>query len=100
MRFSLETFSFVVGFITATVFWWLMARMRPLWAEIRENWKTSREEAKARRATGVEENHRRSTFRRAQGSTWAGMRVMIPIRLAAAMLNTPAMSAKAQTGVL
>ena len=67
MRFSLETFSFVVGFITATLFWWLMGRMRPLWGEIRENWKTSREEAKARRSTGVEDNHRRATFRRAQG---------------------------------
>jgi len=67
MQFNLEFFSFVVGFITATVFWWLMGRMRPLWGELRENWRTSREEAKARRSTGVEENHRRTTFRRAQG---------------------------------
>ncbi len=41
--------------------------MRPLWAEIRENWRISREAAKARRSSGVEENHRRSTLRRAQG---------------------------------
>ena len=67
MQFNLELFSFVVGFITATVFWWLMVRMRPLWGELRENWRTSREEAKARRSSGVEENHRRTTFRRAQG---------------------------------
>jgi HEAT repeat protein len=67
MQFSLQAFSFIVGFITATVFWWLMGHMRPLWGEIRENWRTSREEAKARRATGVEENHRRTTLRRAQG---------------------------------
>ena len=67
MRFALETFSFVVGFITATIFWWLMGRIRPLWGEIRENWREGREAAKARRSTGVEENHRRSTFRRAQG---------------------------------
>ncbi len=65
--FSLETFSFLVGFITATIFWWLMGRMRPLWSEIRANWAQNREEAKARRSTGVEENHRRITLRRAQG---------------------------------
>ena len=65
--FSLETFSFLVGFITATIFWWLMGRMRPLWSEIRANWAKNREEAKARRSTGVEENHRRITLRRAQG---------------------------------
>ena len=62
MRFNLETFSFVIGFITATVFWWLMGRMRPLWAEIRENWKTSREEAQARRSTGVRTRPRTSRF--------------------------------------
>jgi len=67
MRFSLEAFSFFIGFITGAVFWWLMGRMRPLWEEIRENWRTSREEAKARRSTGVEDNYRRATIRRAQG---------------------------------
>ncbi len=67
MRFSLDAFSYFIGFITGAVFWWLMGRMRPLFGEIRENWKTSREEAKARRSTGVEDNYRRATFRRAQG---------------------------------
>ena len=65
--FALETFSFLIGFITATIFWWLMGRMRPLWGEIRASWTKNREEAKARRSTGVEENHRRTTLRRAQG---------------------------------
>ena len=65
--FSLETFSFLVGFITATIFWWLLGRMRPLWGELRTNWAKNREEAKARRSTGVDENHRRTTLRRAQG---------------------------------
>jgi HEAT repeat protein len=41
--------------------------MRPLWSEIRANWEKNREEAQARRSTGVEENHRRTMFRRAQG---------------------------------
>jgi len=65
--FALETFSFLVGFVTASIFWWLLGRMRPLWEEIRNNWTKNREDAKARRATGVEENHRRTTLRRAQG---------------------------------
>ena len=64
---ELETFSFLVGFITATIFWVLLGRMRPLWGELRAGWDKNREEAKARRSTGVEENHRRTTFRRAQG---------------------------------
>ena len=67
MSFALDTFSFLVGFVTATVFWWLVGRMKPLWAEIRESWRQSREEAQLRRATGVEENYRRTTLRRAQG---------------------------------
>jgi HEAT repeat protein len=67
MPFSGPTFSFILGFITASVFWWLMGRMRPLGEEIRENWRASREAAKARRSSGVEENHRRNTLRRAQG---------------------------------
>jgi HEAT repeat protein len=67
MPFSGPTFTFILGFLTATVFWWLMGRMRPLLGEIRENWRVSREEAKARRSSGVEENHRRTTLRRAQG---------------------------------
>jgi hypothetical protein len=67
MSLSGSTFSFILGFITATIFWWLMGHIRPLWGELRENWRVSREEAKARRSTGVEENHRRNTLRRAQG---------------------------------
>ena len=64
---SLQPFSFLVGFITAIIFWSLVGRMRPLWGEIRAGWQKNREEAKARRSTSVEENHRRTTLRRAQG---------------------------------
>jgi len=59
--------AFLVGFITATIFWWLVERLRPLWSEIKAGARKSQEEARARRSTGVEENHRRSTLRRAQG---------------------------------
>ncbi len=84
MQFSLQAFSFIVGFITATVFWWLMGHMRPLWGEIRENWRTSREEAKARRSMGVEENHRRTTLRRAQG-----MHLAAPLFALDEIIETP-----------
>lgn len=84
MQFSIQAFSFFVGFITATIFWWLMGHMRPLWEEIRENWRTGREEAKARRSTGVEENHRRTTLRRAQG-----MHLAAPLFALDEIIETP-----------
>lgn len=82
--FELETFSFLVGFITATIFWMLLGRMRPLWDEIRAGWEKNREEAKARRSTGVEENHRRTTFRRAQG-----MHLAAPLFALDEIIETP-----------
>ena len=62
MNFSLDALSFVIGFITASVFWWLVSHARPLLAEISENAKNQREEAQTRRTSSVEENHRRITF--------------------------------------
>jgi HEAT repeat protein len=67
MSFAIDVFSFAVGFITASVFWWLMGKARPLLGELKENLIAQREEAQARRSSGVEENHRRITLRRAQG---------------------------------
>ncbi len=84
MQFSLQAFSFIVGFITATIFWWLMGHMRPLLGDIRENWRIGREEAKARRSTGVEENHRRTTLRRAQG-----MHLAAPLFALDEIIETP-----------
>ncbi|NJN80523.1 MAG: hypothetical protein HC797_08655, partial [Anaerolineales bacterium] len=65
--FALDPISFLVGFITATVFWFIVSRARPLMEELRENIKARREETQARRTTSIEENHRRATLRRAQG---------------------------------
>ncbi|HEY9151314.1 MAG TPA: HEAT repeat domain-containing protein [Anaerolineales bacterium] len=65
--FSLDALSFAIGFITASIFWWLVGRARPLWAEIRQNIQKQQEEARARQTSSVEENHRRLTLRRAQG---------------------------------
>ncbi len=66
-NFSLEPFSFFTGFIAATIFWWILARARPLWNEIRAGLAEQREAAQARKTNSTEENHRRVTLRRAQG---------------------------------
>ena len=65
--FSLDLLSFAIGFVTASVFWWLVGRARPLWKEITENARKQREEAQAQHTSNVEENHRRGTLRRAEG---------------------------------
>ena len=59
--------SFVIGFITGVLFTWLLSRVRPLLAQIREGAKERREAAQVRRTSGLEDNHRRITLRRAQG---------------------------------
>ena len=66
-RFAIDPFSFFVGFITASVFWLLVSRARPLWNELRANLQEQREVAQTRKSSSVEENHRRITLRRAQG---------------------------------
>ncbi|NOT03752.1 MAG: NACHT domain-containing protein [Anaerolineales bacterium] len=66
-RFAIDPFSFFIGFITASVFWLLVSRARPLWHELRTNLKEQREVAQTRKSSSVEENHRRITLRRAQG---------------------------------
>lgn len=65
--YQIEPVSFVIGFITATIFWWLIARARPLLAETRQAIKERNEAAQLHRSSDVEDNHRRFTLRRAQG---------------------------------
>lgn len=65
--FTIDPFSFAIGFITAGVLWWLVGKARPLWSEMQESLKEQREVSQSRRTSGVEENHRRITLRRAQG---------------------------------
>ena len=59
--------SFALGFVFGMAFLWLMGRVQPLFKQIRENMKEQREAAQVRRASGLEDNHRRITLRRAQG---------------------------------
>jgi HEAT repeat protein len=65
--FKLYPFSFVVGFAFGIFFYWLMGRVRPLLEQLRESAKEQREAAQVRRTSGLEDNHRRLTLRRAQG---------------------------------
>src|SRR5688572_29331958 len=64
--FALQPFSFFVGFLTASLFWFIVARMRPIWEEMRAGAKENREVVQSRKTSSVEENHRRVTLRRAQ----------------------------------
>lgn len=65
--YHLYPFSLIVGFIIGIVFYWMAGHARPLLLQIRENAKARQEEAKTRRTSGLEDNHRRLTLRRAQG---------------------------------
>jgi len=63
----IDPLSFGIGFAIGIAFVWLLGRARPLFNQIRENAKESREAAQVRRTSGLEDNHRRLTLRRAQG---------------------------------
>ncbi|HAV75939.1 MAG TPA: hypothetical protein DCX53_01150, partial [Anaerolineae bacterium] len=57
----------VIGYVLGILSVFLYGRARPLLKQIRENARASREEARIRRTSGLEDNHRRLTLRRAQG---------------------------------
>ena len=63
----MDPVSFGIGFAAGILFTWLLSRVRPLLVQIRENAKERREAAQVRRTSGLEDNHRRITLRRAQG---------------------------------
>src|SRR5688500_10064210 len=63
----LDLFSFVVGFGVGILFVWLIGRVRPLLRQMGETRQEQREAARTRRTSGLEDNHRRATLRRAQG---------------------------------
>ena len=66
MRF-LDPISFAIGFAVGILITWLIGRARPLLQQMREGWKEQRQAAQTRRTSGLEDNHRRLTLRRAQG---------------------------------
>lgn len=63
----LDPLSFGVGFAVGMLFAWLLSRARPLLSQIRQNAKEQRQAAQTRRTSGLEDNFRRGTLRRAQG---------------------------------
>ncbi len=63
----MDLLSFAVGFVAGVLFTWLLSRIRPLLIQLRENVKEQRQVAQTRRASGLENNFRRVTLRRAQG---------------------------------
>lgn len=72
MRFrlpSIDDFSFWLGFILATVFWWVIALIRPALQQMAENARAKRAEKKerARSVNLIEEHYRQALLLRAQG---------------------------------
>lgn len=63
----IDPLSFGIGFITALLLAFIYGRIKPAMQEWRADWRERREENAAKRASGVEDNHRRVTLRRAQG---------------------------------
>lgn len=66
-NFSVDAISFWIGFIAASAFWFMVRAARPLIQQIRENWQESRQEAAMRNAAGVEDAHRQTVLKIAQG---------------------------------
>lgn len=84
----LDALSFWLGFVAASLFWWLVARARPLLRELRAEMRARREASRSRSTSSVEEDHRRKMHRRAQGMHLAAPlfsldEVLIPPRLLA-----------------
>jgi HEAT repeat protein len=63
----LDPLSFALGFAFGILAVILFGRARPLLKQIRQSAAERRDEAKVRRTSGLEDNHRRLTLRRAQG---------------------------------
>ncbi len=66
-EFPPHPFSFLFGFVVGILFVWLLGRARPVWKQVRQGAQEKHEAAQVRRTSGLEDNHRRITLRRAQG---------------------------------
>ncbi len=93
MRFRLpriDEFSFWLGFILATVFWWIIALVRPALHQMAENARQKRQEKKehAKSVNIIEEHYRQNVLLQAQGMHLAAPlfaldEILIPPRLLA-----------------
>jgi len=62
-----DLFSFLLGFFTASLFWWLVAKARLLWQETWQNWQERRRAKAEEIINSIEEKLRRNMLRKAQG---------------------------------
>jgi HEAT repeat protein len=85
----MDALSFAIGFVSGVLFMWLLSRIRPLLTQIRENARERREAAQVRRTSGLEDNHRRMTLRRAQGMHLAASLFSLDELLQEPRLMTP-----------
>ena len=85
---TIDPLSFIIGFVAATIFWWLLGRVRPLLKEFRQNRLAAREESIERTSASVDEHHRQNTLKLAQGmhlasSLFSLQEIILPPRLLA-----------------
>ncbi len=66
-KISVDITSFWLGFAVASAFWFMVRAVRPLIGQIRENWQKSRQESAMRAASGIEDTHRQTVLKTAQG---------------------------------
>lgn len=63
---SIDMLSFWIGAIVATIFWAILASLRPSLRNAIEALKQQREEAKLRASSGIEDSHRKIVYRQTQ----------------------------------
>lgn len=66
-KLSVDLASFWLGFAVASAFWFMLRAIRPLIGQMRENWQKSRQESALRAASDVEDAHRQTVLKAAQG---------------------------------
>lgn len=98
MSFSPEQYAFIAGFIVGVLFVWLVGRVRPLLKQVSENRQQQREVARARRTSGLEDNLRRITLRRAQAMHLASSLFSLDEILQEPLLMAP--PARVEPGVI
>jgi hypothetical protein len=64
--FTVDRLSFWLGFIAASLLWWLFLRIRPMFPQWREQIRQTISTISQRNLSGVEQYLRRETLRRAQ----------------------------------
>ena len=65
----IDTFSFWLGIIIATVLWWILSLLRPAFEHLRETARAKQAEKKekAKAMSGIEERYRQTVLLRVQG---------------------------------